>query len=104
MLTLTLGTVVFDNSVDGTPIGNSTIPDLVLMPGPNTVKMRAHADQAAVIKLVTGKYKDGKLPVTVQGKSAVYDGVHLPYYEAALRSSSQKVTLDVGAALGLKSG
>ena len=105
VLTLELGNVTFANSVDGTLIGNSTLPSLVLKPGDNTVTMRAVADQNAVLPLVVGKYKDGKLPVTVTGESVIYNGQRLPYYEAALKASSQKVTLDVMSALrGANSG
>ena len=101
VLTLTLGNVTFNNSVDGTPIGTSTLDNVVLKPGDNELPMRATADQAAVLKLVAGKHKDGKLPVTVRGTSVVYGGQHLEYYEEALGASEQRVTLDVMAALGM---
>ena len=104
MLTIALGNVTFANSVDGAPIGNATVFDLVLRPGSNTVPMQATADQAAVLKLVAGKYRDGKLPLTVTGQSVVYNGQHLPYYEAALKASPQQFMLNALAAVAGGSG
>ena len=99
-LTLYLGNVTFANSVDGAAIGTSTLDNVVLKPGDNTLPMRATANQAAVLKLVAGKYKDGKLPVTVRGQRVEFEGKRLGYYEEALGASEQRVTLDVMAALG----
>ncbi|MCJ1295500.1 hypothetical protein MMC34_007063 [Xylographa carneopallida] len=99
VFTFAMGNVTMDLSVDGRPIGASTLSDLVLAPGNNTVPMTAATNQTAVLELITGTYKDGLLPVDIAGKSSVYDGVHLPYYEAALAIVTQRVVLDVGAAL-----
>ena len=100
VLTITFGNVTFDNYVDGKLIGNSTLQNLVVKPGNNTVPLRGITDQLAVLGLIQGKYKDGKLPVEIVGRTATYNGERLPYYELGLQKNVQHVTLDVVAALG----
>ena len=97
VLTVNMGTVTFDNFVDSQLIGNSTLENLVLKPGNNTVPMKAAADPFKLLPLLS-KY-DGKLPIEIVGKSAVYNGENLPYFEEALASNKQHVTLDIGSAL-----
>lgn len=63
------------------------------------VPMQAHADQLQVISLITSKYKNAVLPLTVTGNSSVKDGVHLRYYEEAIKSNVVKVDLNVAPAL-----
>ncbi|PGG98248.1 hypothetical protein GX51_06896 [Blastomyces parvus] len=104
VLTLTLGDVTLDLSVDGTKIGTSTLPNLVIRPGENLVKMRSKVELAAVFPLVSGdkaKYKNAVIPVTIVGKSAVYKGKELPYFTAALSSNTLHVELDLGPLLGI---
>ncbi|KAF2099372.1 hypothetical protein NA57DRAFT_55343 [Rhizodiscina lignyota] len=99
VLTITMGNVTLNLAVDKTPIGTSTIQNVVLKPGDNVLPMRGISDQAAVLNLITSKYKDGILPVNITGNSSVYNGQHLPYYEAALQSNVMNTQLDVGKAL-----
>lgn len=61
--------------------------------------MRAVVNQTLVLTQLSEKFKDGMLPVDIVGNSSVYDGVHLVYFEKALASLTQHVTLNVGAAL-----
>jgi len=100
LLTIDLGNVTMDLSVDGTPIGQSLLPNLVIKPGDNNVPMRSVSNQSAVLKLLTTKYLDGILPVDISGNSSVNSkGEHLPYFEAAIKSNVMRVKLDVGSAL-----
>ena len=105
ILTLTMGNVTFNNTIPATKsqpatfIGTSTINDLVLGPGNNTVPMRSVINQTLVIEALATTYKTGILPVDIVGVSSVYDGQHLPYYEKALQSLTQHISLDVGSAL-----
>jgi len=99
VMTLDLGNVTMNLAVDGTSLGYALIPNLVLKPGENVVPMQAHADQLVVIGLITSKYKNAILPLTVTGNSSVKDGVHLSYYEEAIKSNVVKVDLNVGPAL-----
>lgn len=101
VMTLTMGNVTFNNYIHGTKtlIGNSTLNDLILKPGNNTLPMKSIVDQTLVITQLTKNFKDGMLPIDIVGLSAVYDGQHLPYYEKALQANTQSITLDVGSAL-----
>ena len=104
-LTLTMGNVTFANTIPAngnqpaTPVGNSTLNDLVLMPGNNTIPMRSVVNQTLVIEALETTYKDGILPIDIVGVSSVYNGQHLPYYESALQTVTQHISLNVGAAL-----
>ncbi|MCJ1474977.1 hypothetical protein MMC13_003637 [Lambiella insularis] len=99
VFTFAMGNVTMNLFVAGAYIGNSTIDNLVIAPGNNTYPMSSITNQTAVILAITETYKDGMLPVDIVGSSSVYDGVHLTYYEKALSSLTQHVTLNVGAAL-----
>ena len=105
VLTLHMGNVTFQNFLPATPfspavpIGNSTLENLVLAPGNNTVPMRSAINQTLVIEAIAVVYKNGFLPVDIVGVSSVYNGQHLTYFEAALQGLTQHVTLDVDGAL-----
>jgi hypothetical protein len=94
-----MGQVVQNLYVDGQFIGNNTFPNLTLNPGNNTIGFTGIAEQNAVLKLISTKYTNGILPVTIIGNSSVYNGQHLPYFEAALSSLALQTELNVGAAL-----
>ncbi|KAL8948649.1 MAG: hypothetical protein Q9222_005181 [Ikaeria aurantiellina] len=99
VMTIAMGNVTFNNYVDNEFIGISSLSDLVLKPGNNTVPMKSAVNQTFVIEKVVGTYKDGMLPVDIVGNSSVYDGQHLEYFEKALSSNRQHIILNVGAAL-----
>lgn len=99
VLTIDLGNVTLDLSVQGTPIGQSLLPDLVLRPGNNVVPMRSTVNQSLVIGMITSSFKNGMLPLDIVGNSSVSNGQHLEYYEAAIQSNTLHVDLDAGSAL-----
>lgn len=99
VLTITLGDILLDLAVNKTPIGNSTLKNVVLKPGNNYINMTGISDQTTVLGLLTSKYKNGILPVTITGKSSTYRGQELPYFSAALQSNVMNTELDVGKAL-----
>ena len=99
VLTIGLGNVTLDLSVQGTPIGQSLLPDLVLKPGNNVVPMRSTVNQSLVIGMITSSFKNGILPLDIVGNSSVSNGQHLEYYEAAIQSNTLHVDLDAGSAL-----
>ena len=105
VMTLSMGNVTFDNYISrtNTPIGNTTLTNLVLRPGNNTVPMTAIIDQETVIDEIKNNYEDGILPVDIEAQSVVYDGLHIGYFESAIRGVYLNATLDVGAAL-MKAG
>ena len=105
VMTLTMGNVTFFTSLSATtssppvPIGNVSIDNLTLTPGSNILPMRAQVDQGTVIGALLNTYHDGMVPMDIVGNTAMYNGQHLPYFEAALQGLTQHVTLDVGSAI-----
>jgi hypothetical protein len=91
--------LVLNLAVKGDPIGTSSLKDVTISPGNNTIPMTAIVDQAKVIKMITGDYKDGMLPIDITGNSTKFNGEEIPYFTAALAANKVSVTLDVGSAL-----
>lgn len=99
VMTIELGNVTMNLAVDGTPIGTSLLPDMILRPGNNTLNMQSNVQQLAVITLIKNKYKNGVIPLEISGNSSVVNGQHLEYFESAIQSNTIKLDLDVGPAL-----
>jgi len=100
VLTLAVGDASFAISVDGTPIGNATMPDLTLKPGNNTYPINVASNVTAVTELLGNPaYQCGMLPVDILGVSSVYDGQLLPYFTAALKHNSVRTMLNIVPAL-----
>jgi len=62
-------------------IGNSTINDMTLVPGINTLPMSATINQTAVLASLDSK---GYITLEIVGKYAVRNGIHLTYYVRGL--------------------
>lgn len=86
-------------AVAGKAVGYSLLPDLVLKPGANNVSMQARVDQSSIISMILSTYKNGILPLEIVGNSSVKNGVHLNYYEEAIKANTIKLDLDTGPAL-----
>ncbi|RAR15611.1 pre-mrna processing factor 4 -like protein [Stemphylium lycopersici] len=99
VMTLDLGNVTMNLAVDGTEIGYSLIPNLLLKPGDNQFPLQSRVDQLAILGLIQSKYSDGVLPLEIVGNSSIKDGEHLTYYEDAIKSNTINLNLDVGPAL-----
>ncbi|KAF3001437.1 hypothetical protein E8E13_007949 [Curvularia kusanoi] len=99
VMTLDLGNVTMNLGVAGTPIGYALLPDLVLKPGQNSIPMQAHVDQATILTMVLGKYKNAILPLEISGNSSIKDGQRLTYYEEAIKANLIKLDLNAGPAL-----
>lgn len=98
-MTLDLGNVTMNLLVDGQPIGYSLIPNLVLKPGENVLPMQSHVEQLTILSLVNSKYKDAVLPLEIVGNSSISNGVHLTYYEDAIKHNTIKLDLNIADAL-----
>ena len=98
-MTVELGTVTLDMSVNGTAVGVATIEDLVLKPGDNLFEMRAVTNQTTVVTMIFTDYKSGILPVDVVGNTTIFKNQSLPYYEKALQSNKLRLNLNVIDAL-----
>lgn len=99
VMTLELGNVTMNLSVDGEAIGTSLLPDMVLKPGSNNCSMSSKLDQLKVIEMITKKYKNGVLPIGITGNSSIRNGEHLEYFEEAIRSNEIVVNLNAAPAL-----
>ncbi|EEQ32924.1 hypothetical protein McanMca71_003657 [Microsporum canis] len=101
VLTLAMGNLTLDLSIDGHPIGTSILNDVIIKPGNNTIPMLANADLAYVLKQtgMGSKYSNGIVPVTIIGNSSVANGKELPYYTKALAANTLKVNLNIPAIL-----
>ncbi|KFY16443.1 hypothetical protein V492_01329 [Pseudogymnoascus sp. VKM F-4246] len=98
VLTVELGKVTMNISTkEKGLIGNSTIENFVLKPGQNLLPMEAIVDTALALGSVD---KQGMVNMIIVGQTAVYNGVHLPYYEAALKSHTLTLAVDLQSLLG----
>lgn len=100
VMTLDLGNVTMNLSVDGKPIGYSLIPNLILKPGPNVLPMQSRVDQLTILGLVQSKYKNAIIPLEIIGNSSISaNGEHLQYYEDAIKRNTIKLDLNIAPAL-----
>ncbi|KAJ5261232.1 hypothetical protein N7478_011827 [Penicillium angulare] len=93
VMTLEIGTVVFDLQSDDLVLGNGTIDNLVLKPGNQTNPMEGILD---IQKLISNfgllleqqaqSLMNGYLRLTAVGQSVTYAGVEVPYYTQALNN------------------
>lgn len=99
VMTLDLGNVTMNLAVDGKSIGTTLIPNLILVPGVNNVPMQSTVNQLAIISLIKSKYTNAILPLDIVGNSSMSGDQHLTYYEAAIKSNTIRIDLNVGPAL-----
>lgn len=57
-------------------VGNTTINDMTLYPGNNSLPMTGILDQVAVLNSLNGDL----VTLSISGQSAIYNGEHLTYY------------------------
>ncbi|KAF7167979.1 hypothetical protein CNMCM5623_001173 [Aspergillus felis] len=99
-ITISMGNVTLDLSVEGGSIGTTYLNDLKLVPGNNTRPMTAAVQLTAIAPFIA-KYPNG-IPVAISGSStnsSVYNGQAIPYFSQALASNTLNVTLDLAKLL-----
>jgi hypothetical protein len=74
-------------------VGQGYLQNVVLVPGNNTLPIRAIFDLKtaiqnlpAILAAESGALADGNLRISASGNSTVVNGLHIPYYEAVLNS------------------
>lgn len=100
VMTITMGNVTLDLSVEGNLVGTSYLTDLKLVPGNNTLPMTSNVSLSAMTPYIA-KYPKG-IPVSISGSStnsSVYNGQAIPYFSQALGSNTLNVTLDLAKLL-----
>lgn len=92
-MTIAMGDVTLELSTATGVVGNSTIANMTLVPGNNTLPMIGTMDQAKV--LGSADLTTGIVELSIVGKSAIYNGEHLVYYERALANNNLSLALNV---------
>lgn len=90
VLTIEMGNVTMELATQKGVVGNSTINNMTLRPGNNTLPLTGILDQNLVTSSLNSS---GWVTMQITGKSSIYNGEHLTYYEKAL--SSNKLSLDM---------
>ncbi|PQE08992.1 pre-mRNA processing factor 4 protein [Rutstroemia sp. NJR-2017a WRK4] len=97
-MTIVMGNVTLSlSTAKAGTVGNSTINDMTLVPGNNTLPMTGIMDQTLVLGSMDTK--TGLVELEIVGKSAVYNGEHLVYYERALASNKLSLAMNVSQIL-----
>jgi hypothetical protein len=93
VMTIAMGNVTLTlSTAKSGVVGNSTILDMTLKPGNNTLPMTGIVDQL----LLLGSLDDaGFVDLIITGKDAIYNGEHLVYYEKALASNNLTLHMNV---------
>ncbi|KUJ14279.1 uncharacterized protein LY89DRAFT_736324 [Mollisia scopiformis] len=93
VLTVAMGNVTLSLSTEKAGVvGISTVPDMTIRPGNNSLPMTAVLNQTAIVSSLD---TSGKVNVTITGTSSVYNGEHLSYYEKALASNVLVLEMNV---------
>ncbi|KAJ5116795.1 hypothetical protein N7456_001143 [Penicillium angulare] len=106
VMTLEIGTVVFDLKSEDLVLGNGTIDNLVLEPGNHANPMTGTLDMQKLIsnfglllEQQAQNLMNGYLNLTAVGKSVTYAGVEVPYYTQALQNLTLTAQLPLAEVL-----
>ncbi|PYI00896.1 hypothetical protein BO78DRAFT_401733 [Aspergillus sclerotiicarbonarius CBS 121057] len=99
VISIALGNLTLNLSVNNTAIGQAYIYDLTLRPGNNTVTMTANVSELTVAGMLSD-YPNYILPIDITGNSTVYDNQVIPYIAGALADLELRTSLNVTKALG----
>ncbi|RDL35988.1 Uncharacterized protein BP5553_06600 [Venustampulla echinocandica] len=93
LMTIQLGNVSLSLSTEKAgKVGTTTINDMTLKPGNNTLPLFGTMDQAKVVGSLDG---DGMVELLITGTDAIFNGEHLVYYEKALSANVLKLKMNV---------
>jgi hypothetical protein len=99
VMTIAMGNVTLNvATAQAGLVGTTTILNMTLKPGNNTLPMFGELNQTALIGSMDKA--TGLTTLIIWGKTATYNGERLPYYEAAL--ASQNLTLPMNVAQVIK--
>jgi hypothetical protein len=87
-------TLILTTAAQGV-VGNSSILDMTLRPGNNTLPMTAIIDQLKVLSSEDKSLGVGMVELFITGNTSVYNGQHLTYYEKALASNKLSLIMNV---------
>jgi hypothetical protein len=88
--------------VGGVVIGHGFLDNVVLSPGNNTVAIRAIVNIKTLIQNLStiltaeaNSLTNGNILISTSGNSSIYNGLHIPYYEAVLSNLFLTVEMPV---------
>ncbi|KAH6665452.1 hypothetical protein B0J14DRAFT_232334 [Halenospora varia] len=94
IMTIEMGNVTLTLSTDKAGIiGTSTIPNMTLKPGNNTLPMTGTLNQTLV--LGSTDTTTGIMVMKITGRDCIYNGEHLTYYEKALSQNVLSLSMNV---------
>lgn len=103
VLSLGLGNVSYDVSVAGVRIGETSVADLHIVPGDQTIQYGGTTDADAVMgnarTVLESLDGDGSFEFLVTGKEATVNGEHIGYLDDILSKISVKTQVDVCTAM-----
>lgn len=82
-------------------VGNSTILNMTIAPGNNTLPMTAIIDQT---KVISSMDSEGFVEMLITGTSSIYNGQHITYYEKALAANQLSLKMNVKQILADSTG
>ncbi|KAE9372838.1 hypothetical protein N431DRAFT_467068 [Stipitochalara longipes BDJ] len=93
VISLELGNVTLNMIVGNVTMGQGRIENVFLVPGNNTVPIRATFDiktaiqnLGVILQAESDALTRGNVVISASGNSTIYNGVHIPYYEAILNN------------------
>lgn len=93
IITVAMGNVTLQLSTEKEGVvGTTTINDMTLVPGNNTLPMFGTVNQTA---LALSMNSSGFVTLSIIGNSSVYNGQHLTYYEKALSANALSLDMNV---------
>ncbi|TVY57124.1 hypothetical protein LCER1_G003624 [Lachnellula cervina] len=91
-ITADLGNVTFSlKDPAGVEVGVALIENMLLRPGDNNLPLVGMLNQTLVIPAL----ENGFINLTITGTDCIYNGKHIPYYEAALAANLFHLRLNV---------
>jgi len=103
LFTIAMGDVILTlSTAKHGVVGNSSIPNMTLRPGNNTLPMTATIDQLMVTDSMNTK--TGIVELLIKGNSSIRNGQHLTYYEKALANNNLTLEMNVLQVLADSSG
>ncbi|TVY35852.1 hypothetical protein LOCC1_G007735, partial [Lachnellula occidentalis] len=91
-ITVDMGNVTFSlKDTKGVEVGKTLITNMLIRPGDNHIPLTGVLNQTLVLPSLV----DGFLNLTITGTDVIYNGKHIPYYEAALAANILQLRLNV---------
>ncbi|KAE8134451.1 hypothetical protein BDV38DRAFT_273617 [Aspergillus pseudotamarii] len=97
-ISVELGTVSFNLTIDDSELGYIDIPDLTLRNGTSTAVVLGDLDIQLLIRKGLWESSNsnyGKVTIGIHGNRSVYNGEEIPYFTAAVKAISASTTVDL---------